>query len=241
MPASRWARWARPDGFNKLCAGRLDVAAASRTINATEITACGAHGIGLVELPVAFDALSVVVEPEAQGRVMRWNDVRRDFPPNTLTLLGPGKTSGTFDYFTLAIVGAQDRSRGDYTKSDDDTFLADAVAADPNALGYFGHAYYLQNRDRLKAVGIDNGRGGVMPGPGTVMDETYQPLSRPISYTSASQPFHVRKSPRSPGSRCQERAGSLRQRAQLQRLTHSRPHSSTSTDLASSSRPSDGR
>jgi phosphate transport system substrate-binding protein len=198
------------EGFNNLCAGQLDIAAASRPINAAEIDACGAHGIGFVELPVAFDALSVVVnpknqfvdclttaelkriwEPEAQGRVTRWNDIRRGFPPDALTLLGPGSSSGTFDYFTLAIVGAQDRSRRDYTKSDDDMLLANAVAADPNALGYFGHAYYLQNSDRLKVVGIDNGRGCVRPSPRTVMDETYQPLSRPI-FLYVSQPALAR-------------------------------------------------
>jgi phosphate transport system substrate-binding protein len=194
------------DGLNKLCAGQVDIAAASRPINAAEINVCGAHDIAFMELPVAFDALSVVVnpkndfvdclttselkrmwEPEAQGKVMRWNDIRRSFPPAPLTLLGPDPTSGTFDYFTLAIVGSQDRSRADYTKSDDDMFLANAVAADPGALGYFGYSYYFNNRDRLKAVGIDNGQGCVMPSRQTVSDETYQPLSRPI-FLYVSQP-----------------------------------------------------
>jgi phosphate transport system substrate-binding protein len=187
------------DGFNKLCAGRLDVAAASRPINAAEIQACRTGRIEFIELPVAFDSLAVVVnprntfagcltvselkrtwEPEAEGRVSRWSDIRREFPPQPLALFGPGNTLGTFHYFTLAIVGTQGRSRADYTTSDDDSFLANAVAADPNGLGYFGYAYYLANRDRLKAVGIDNGRGCVVPSPGTVADETYQPLTRPI-------------------------------------------------------------
>ena len=187
------------DGFNKLCKGQLDVAAVSRPINAAEAQSCRVGRIEFIELPVAFDSLAVVVHPtntfadcltvtelqrawapEAEGRVSRWSDIRRGFPDHPLALFGPGRMSGTFDYFTLAIVGAQARSRDDYTKSDDDTFLANAVAADPNGLGYFGYAYYLANRDRLKAVGIDNGRGCVTPSPGTVADATYQPLARPL-------------------------------------------------------------
>ena len=187
------------DGFHKLCTGRVDIAAASRPINAAEIQTCSAHDLEFLELPVAFDSLTVVVsprntfaqcltvaelrkmwQPEAEGGVHRWSDIRPGFPTERLALFGPGNTSGTFDYFTLAIVGAQGRSRGDYTRNDDDSFLANAVASDPNALAYLGYAYYRANQDRLKAVSIDNGRGCVAPSADTAMDGTYQPLTRPI-------------------------------------------------------------
>jgi phosphate transport system substrate-binding protein len=194
------------DGLNKLCAGQIDIAAASRPINMAEITACAQHDIEFVEVPVAFDTLSVVVssmnsfvdclttaelrriwEPDAQGKVMRWSDVRSSFPAVPLTLIGPGSTSGTYDYFTLAVNGAQGRSRADYTKSDDDDLLANAVADAPGALGYFGYAYYVRNRERLKVVGIDNGGECVTPGAQTVVGETYEPLSRPLfMYASLS-------------------------------------------------------
>lgn len=189
------------DGFNALCTGQLDIAGASRPITAVEARACAQRQIEFVELPIAFDSLSVVVnagntfvecltvaelkkmwEPSAEARVRLWSDIRPSFPKEPLTLVAPGNTSGTFDYFTLAIVGEQGRSRGDYTKSDNDTFLADAVANDPGALGYFGSAYYRANRERLKLVSIDNGQGCVAPSADAVIDGTYQPLSRPLFF-----------------------------------------------------------
>jgi phosphate transport system substrate-binding protein len=193
------------DGFNKLCAGQLDIAAASRPINAAEIRACTAGRVDFVELPVAFDSVAVTVnpkntfvdclsvrelrsmwEPAAEAKVNRWSDIRSGFPAQPLTLFGPGTTSGTFDYFTLAVVGTQGRSRSDYTKSDDDAFLANAVATDPDALGYFGYAYYVANRDRLKPVAVDSDRGCVAPSPETLADGTYKPLARPLFlYVSA--------------------------------------------------------
>jgi phosphate transport system substrate-binding protein len=172
-------------GFRKFCAGEVDVTGASRPINAAESQACLANHVEFIELPIAFDRLSVVVnaknmfvgclkvdelkrvwEPAADGKLTRWNQIRSEFPDRPLALFGPGKDSGTFDYFTLAVVGVESSSRSDYTKSEDDTVLVKGVAADPDALGYFGYAYYLANRDTLKLVAIDNGQGCVVPGPG---------------------------------------------------------------------------
>jgi phosphate transport system substrate-binding protein len=198
-------------GFKKFCAGEIDMTGASRPINAAEMEQCRASHIEFVELPVAFDSLSVVVnarnsfvecltvgelkkmwEPGAQGKVTRWNQIRSSFPDQPLTLFGPGTESGTFDYFTLAIVGTQSSSRGDYTKSEDDTVLVNGIAGDANALGYFGYAYYAANRDKLKLVSIDGGSGCVMPSMQTVAENRYQPLSRPIflyvSKTAAARP-----------------------------------------------------
>jgi phosphate transport system substrate-binding protein len=198
-------------GFRKFCAGEIDFTGASRPINAAESQACQANHIEFIELPIAFDSLSVVVsakntfvgclkvdelrrvwEPAAEGKLTRWNQIRSDFPDQPLALFGPGKDSGTFDYFTLAVVGVESSSRSDYTKSEDDTVLVNGVAADPNALGYFGYAYYLANRDKLKVVAVDNGEGCVVPGPQTVADNSYQPLSRPmfvyVSRSAAARP-----------------------------------------------------
>jgi phosphate transport system substrate-binding protein len=198
-------------GFRKFCAGEVDVTGASRPINAAETQACKAKGIEFIELPIAFDSLSVVVnarntfvnclrvselkavwQPAAEGKVTRWNQIRSDFPDQPLALFGPGKDSGTFDYFTLAVVGVESSSRNDYTKSEDDAVLVNGVAADPNALAYFGYAYYLANKDKLKVVAVDSGQGCVVPGPETVADNSYQPLSRPmfvyVSRSAAARP-----------------------------------------------------
>jgi phosphate transport system substrate-binding protein len=119
-------------------------------------------------------------EPAAEGKVNQWQQIRASFPPQPLALFGPGKDSGTFDYFTLAIVGTQSSSRGDVTTSEDDMVIERGVAADPNALGYFGYAYYQANKDKVKLVAVDNGHGCIVPSPQTVADATYQPLSRPL-------------------------------------------------------------
>jgi phosphate transport system substrate-binding protein len=187
------------EGFRTLCAGELDIAGASRPINAAEAQGCRLRGIEFFELPLAFDSLSVVVsprnlfascltvaelrrmwEPAADGKVTRWRQVRSSFPDQTLELFGPGKGSGTFDYFTLAINGVEGSSRSDYTRSEDHAELAGRVAADPNALGYLPYAYYLSSKDRLKLVAVDGGEGCVTPSAESVAGETYQPLSRPI-------------------------------------------------------------
>lgn len=186
-------------GFEKFCAGETDISNASRPIRASEIEKCRAAGVEFIELPVAFDALTVVVnprnswvssltveelkkiwEPAAQGRITRWNQVRPEFPNEPIALFGPGTDSGTFDYFTEAIVGETDSSRADYTASEDDNVLVQGVSRNPNALGYFGYAYYEENKTRVRSVPIDNGNGAVAPSPATVENGTYQPLSRPL-------------------------------------------------------------
>ncbi len=188
-------------GFKKFCRGEIDISDASRPITAKEMQACAAAGIKYVELPVAFDALTVVInpkntwikefkveelkkmwEPGAQGKITKWNQVNPAWPDAPLKLFGAGSDSGTFDYFTDAINGKEKASRGDYTASEDDNVLVQGVSRDVNAIGYFGLAYYVENKDKLKAVPIVN-KGttkAVSPGIETVMDGTYQPLARPI-------------------------------------------------------------
>ncbi len=182
-------------GFKKFCRGETDISNASRPILQKEIDQCKAAGVRYIELPVAYDALTVVVnpqnnwaknltvaelkkiwEPTAQGKVNNWNQVRQGFPNAPLKLFGAGTNSGTFDYFTEAIVGKSKSSRGDYTASEDDNVLVQGVSRDKNALGYFGYAYYAENNKKLKAVSVN----GVAPSEATVKNGTYNPLSRPI-------------------------------------------------------------
>ncbi len=186
-------------GFEKFCNGETDISDASRPIKQEEIDACAANGIEFIELPVAFDGLAVVVNPEndwvdcltvaelkkmwepaAQGTITRWNHIRDDFPDEPLVLFGAGTDSGTFDYFTEAIVGESGASRGDYTATEDDNVTVQGVAGTKNALGYFGLAYFEENADRLKLLAIDGGEGCVVPSPETVNNGTYTPLSRPL-------------------------------------------------------------
>jgi len=186
-------------GFKKFCRGETDISDASRPILKAEIETCKQSGIQFIELPVAYDALTVIVnpkndwvktltvpdlkkmwEPSAQGKVTKWNQIRPEWPDSPLKLFGPGADSGTFDYFTEAIVGKAKSSRGDFTASEDDNVLVQGVANDRNALGYFGFAYYIENQGKLKAVAIDGGKGAVGPSAKTVEDGTYQPLSRLI-------------------------------------------------------------
>ncbi len=193
-------------GFRKFCAGETDISNASRPILQREIDTCKNNGISYIELPVAYDALSVVVnpqndwassitvaelkkiwEPAAQGTITKWNQVRPSWPDLPLVLFGPGADSGTFDYFTEAIVGRSKSSRTDYTGSEDDNVLVQGVSRDKSAIGYFGLAYYEPNKSRVKGVAIDNGKGAVFPSKQTVLDGTYQPLSRPLFiYVNAS-------------------------------------------------------
>lgn len=186
-------------GFKKFCRGETDISDASRPILKQEMDVCKQAGIQYYELPVAYDALTVMVnpkntwvtsmavaelkkiwEPAAQGKIMNWNQVRSSWPNAPLKLYGAGADSGTFDYFTEAIVGKAKASRGDFTASEDDNVLVQGIANDRNALGFFGYAYFAENTDRLKAVAIDGGKGPVPPSAKTVEDGTYQPLSRPI-------------------------------------------------------------
>jgi phosphate transport system substrate-binding protein len=189
-------------GFKKFCRGEIDIADASRPILKSEMDDCAKAGITYYELPVAFDALTVVVhpqnkfldkgitveqlkkmwEPGAQGKITKWNQVDASWPDAPLKLFGAGADSGTFDYFTEAIVGKAKSSRGDFTASEDDNVLVQGVARDVNAIGYFGFAYYIENQSKLKAVPIigKSGKPAVGPSMQSVIDGTYQPLSRPI-------------------------------------------------------------
>jgi phosphate transport system substrate-binding protein len=186
-------------GFKKFCAGETDISDASRPILQDEMALCNQNNVRYIELPVAFDALTVVVnpqntwaqditvaelkkmwEPAAQGKITKWNQVRASWPDRPLNLYGAGKDSGTFDYFTEAIVGQSKASRTDYTASEDDNVLVKGVSQDPNALGYFGLAYYEANPNQLKALGVDNGKEPVLPSRQTVEKNQYQPLARPM-------------------------------------------------------------
>jgi phosphate transport system substrate-binding protein len=200
-------------GFKKFCRGETDISNASRPITKSEMKDCSAAGITYLEMPVAYDALTVVInpkngflksatvaemkklwEPGAQGKITRWNQVNPAWPDAPVKLFGAGADSGTFEYFTEAIVGKSKSSRGDYTASEDDNVLVQGVSRDVNAIGYFGYAYYAENRDKLKALPIVNEKLGkpIEPSAETVMNGTYQPLSRPIfvyvNAKSASKP-----------------------------------------------------
>lgn len=188
-------------GFKKFCRGEIDISNASRPILKKEMEDCAKAGIKYIELPVGFDALTVVVHPEnkfaaqmtveelkkmwepaAQGKINNWNQVNPAWPNTPIKLFGAGSDSGTFDYFTEAIVGKAKSSRGDFTASEDDNVLVQGVSRDVNAIGYFGYAYYSENAKKLKAVAIMEkaGKPAVLPSMNTVLDGTYQPLARPI-------------------------------------------------------------
>jgi phosphate transport system substrate-binding protein len=191
-------------GFQKFCAGETEISNASRPIKPTEVELCGKNGVEYIELPVAYDGLSIVLnpkntwvdhltteelkkiwEPEAQGKITRWNQVRPGWPDKELRLYGAGVDSGTYDYFTEAIVHKEHASRGDYTSSEDDNVIVQGVANDELALGFFGFAYYEENQDKLKVAAIDdgnddNGKGPIAPSSDTIRVGSYQPLSRPI-------------------------------------------------------------
>jgi phosphate transport system substrate-binding protein len=184
-------------GFERFCRGETDFSNASRPIEADEEALCEKKGIDFIELQVANDGLSVVVNPgntwascltvdqlkriwQPSSKVSTWKAVDDQFPDNELTLYGPGTDSGTFDYFTDAIVGEEGASRGDYTASEDDNVIVRGVAGDKGALGYLGLSYLESNKKKLKAVEIDGGDGCVAPSTETVQDATYKPLSRPL-------------------------------------------------------------
>lgn len=191
-------------GFKKFTRGETDISDASRPIKSSEEEVARASRIEFIELPVAYDGLAVVVnpnntwcssmtveelkqlwQPEAQEKITRWNQVRSQWPDREIHLFGPGVDSGTYDYFTEAVVGKEGASRGDLTSSEDDNVLVQGVSRDENALGFFGYAYYEENRGKLKLVAVDdqnpdNGEGAILPSPETVSNGTYQPLSRPI-------------------------------------------------------------
>ena len=184
-------------GFRRFCAGETEISNASRAIKDDERALCEQAGVDPLELQVAIDGLAVVVHPENTmvqcltvdelrsiwepgSTLQQWSEVREGLPAQPLRLYGPGTNSGTFDYFTEAIMGEEDASRPDYSASEDDNVLVQGVGGDVNALGYFGYAYYIENQDRLRAIGVDNGNGCVEPTPETVTSGQYAPLSRPL-------------------------------------------------------------
>jgi phosphate transport system substrate-binding protein len=184
-------------GFKRFCAGETDISDASRPIKQTEIEACEAAGVEYTEVSVAWDGLSVIVNPanefaacltvaelrriwEPGSSVTTWRDVRSDFPAEPIKLYGPGTDSGTFDYFTETIMGESGASRPDYQASEDDNVLVQGVAGDRYSLGYFGYAYYSENADRLRLVEVDGGSGCEGPSQETIESGTYSPLSRPL-------------------------------------------------------------
>ena len=191
-------------GFKKFCRGEIDVQDASRPISKSEMKSCRQTNIKYFELPVAYDAITVAVStknnalkdisiedlkkiwaPEAQGKITKWNQVNAKWPDAEIKLYGAGSDSGTFDYFTEAVVGKAKASRGDYTASEDDNTIVQGISSDKNSLGYLPFSYYLENKRKLKALGIIGGekapkKGAVLPTEATVKNGTYYPLSRPI-------------------------------------------------------------
>ncbi len=186
-------------GFKKFCRGETDISDASRPISQKEMDACKEAGIQFIELPIAYDALTIVVNSKndfvksisvedlkkiwAPGSsVKNWNQVSTSYPNLPMSLFGPGTASGTFDYFTEAVNGKAKSSRSDYTPSEDDNVLVQGVANNAGGMGYFGIAYYFENKDKLRALPIiaKAGAVAVMPSVESVMNSTYQPLARPL-------------------------------------------------------------
>jgi phosphate transport system substrate-binding protein len=187
-------------GFKRFCRGETDISDASRPILTAEMQTCAAAGIKYIELPIAYDALTIVVnpkatwidqvtvaelrkmwEPAAQGVVTRWNQVNSKWPNAPLKLFGPGADSGTFDYFTEAVNGKAKSSRGDFTASEDDNILVQGIEADVNGLAYFGYAYYAAQQGKMKALKVINSAGAAVgPSEAAVLDGSYNPFSRPL-------------------------------------------------------------
>jgi phosphate transport system substrate-binding protein len=184
-------------GFKRFTVGETDISDASRPIDPTEAANAAKNNIQFVELPIGFDGISVLANPantfatsltvadlkriwEPGSTVKRWSDVNKAWPAREIHLYGPGTDSGTFDYFTEAINGKAKSMRSDYNASEDDNVLVQGIAGDKDALGFFGYAYYAENKDKLKLVGVDGGKGVVSPSPETIRDGNYQPLSRPV-------------------------------------------------------------
>lgn len=186
-------------GFNKFSRGETDINDASRPIKDQEAVICAENNVKFLELTIAYDGLAVLVntentwvdhftveelkkiwEPSAQGTITKWSQIREGWPDEQFNLYGPGVASGTYDYFTEVIVGESGSSRGDYTASEDDNVLVQGISGDINSIGFFGLAYYEENIDKLKLVGVDSGSGSIEPSAQTVKDGTYSPLSRPV-------------------------------------------------------------
>lgn len=184
-------------GFKKFLAGEIDITDASRVIKSSELEKAAAAGVEFIELPIALDGLSVTVNTKndwvdyltaeelhaiwkPDSPAVTWADVREGWPNERFRLYGPGTDSGTFDYFTKAINGKEQASRPDFTASEDDNVLVQGIAGDHYSLGYFGFAYYTENKDKLRVVPVDGGLGPILPTVETIKNGTYAPLSRPI-------------------------------------------------------------
>jgi phosphate transport system substrate-binding protein len=186
-------------GFRRFCAGETDISNASRPILKSELATCVQNGVGFIELPVAFDALTIAVNPQntwakditvpelkqvwersAQGKITNWNQIRPTYPNQPLNLFGAGADSGTFDYFNEVITGSPDNARSDYVGSEDDRILVQGIAKFPGAMGYIPHAYLTQSQGAVKALPVDNGKGAIAPDDANIKNATYQPLSRPL-------------------------------------------------------------
>lgn len=184
-------------GMKEFVAGGIDVCNASRPMKEVEEQACKDGDVEFIRLEVAFDGLAVVLNPKndwcdsltvdqlkelwrPESAVQKWSDLNPEWPEEKISLYGPGTDSGTFDSFTKSIVGEEGASRADYAASEDDNVLVSGVQEDTYALGYFGYAYYAENKDKLKLMGVDDGHGAVQPSEETVRDGSYSPLSRPL-------------------------------------------------------------
>ena len=186
-------------GFKKFGRGEIDINNASRPIKEQEAQVCKESNISYLDIKVAFDGLAVIVnkentwlenitieelkklwEPAAQGKITKWNQIRPEWPNEEIHLYGPGVASGTYDYFTEVVVGESGSSRGDYTASEDDNVLVQGIMGDKYAIGFFGYAYFVENSESLKLVGVDNGKGAVFPSEESIRTGTYAPLARPV-------------------------------------------------------------
>jgi phosphate transport system substrate-binding protein len=184
-------------GFKRFCTGLTDVSNASRPISATEVATCGQHGVEFIELPVAYDGLCVVVNPAndwvkklsvdqirriygSRETARTWHDLDPAWPDRPIRVYSPGTDSGTFDYFREVVLGSKGTTRSDMSVSEDDNILVTGVGGDRDAIGFFGYAYYVENRDKVRAVPIDGGQGPVLPSDATIIDGTYRPFSRPL-------------------------------------------------------------
>ena len=202
-------------GFKKFCNGESHITDASRPIKASEAKLCARADIEFIEIPAAIDGVTVMVNPrndfvqcltveelkfiwgpEAEDKVNKWNQVRSEWPDESIDLYGPGVDSGTFDYFTENINGQAQSSRGDFTASEDDNVLMQGISGDKGSLGYFGYAYYIENTSRLRAIAVDGGDGCVAPSYETINNGSYAPLSRPLFIyvrADAAREAHIRQ------------------------------------------------
>ena len=202
-------------GFAKFCDEETNITNASRPIKPIEVESCKENGVEYIELPVAIDGVTVMVHPDndfvqcvtipelkfiwspdAEDEITRWNQVRPTWPDRSMRLYGPGVDSGTFDYFTGVVIGEVQASRGDFTSSENDNVLVQGISGDKNSLGFFGFAFFAENTDRLKALGIDAGNGCVTPTRETINQGTYHPLARPLFIyvtKAAADQIHIKE------------------------------------------------